>query len=82
MKNYLTLALLTALAAPLAGCGISGGLKTPPPIWGEANPDIPVEADADAAVDPAQSVTSDNPLDDEDEDDDDIGYGVDVADTP
>jgi predicted small lipoprotein YifL len=82
MKNYLMLALLLALAAPLAGCGISGGLKTPPPIWGEANADMPVEADGDAAVDPAQTVTSDNSLDDDDDDDNDIGYGVDVADTP
>ena len=80
MKNYLMLALFLALAAPLAGCGISGGLKTPPPIWGEAKVDMPVETDTDATVDPAQTVTSDNPLDDED--DDDVGYGVDVADTP
>ena len=80
MKNYLMLALFLALAAPLAGCGISGGLKTPPPIWGEAKADMPVETDTDATVDPAQTVTSDNPLDDEE--DDDVGYGVDVADTP
>ena len=80
MQNSFIFAILLALAAPLAGCGISGGLKTPPPIWGEANPDMPVETDEDATIDPAQTVISDNPLDDEE--DDDVGYGVDVADTP
>lgn len=69
-----------AFAAPLSGCGISGGLKTPPPIWGEANVDAPAETDAEGAADAATTTASDNPLDQRD--DDDIGYGVDVADTP
>lgn len=79
MKNCLTLALLLALAAPLAGCGISGGLKTPPPIWGDAKVDAAAQTDVDGAVDETEAATSDNPLDAED---DEIGYGVDVADTP
>lgn len=79
MKNCLTLALLLALAAPLAGCGISGGLKTPPPIWGDVKVDAPTETEAADAADETDVATSDNPLDAED---DEIGYGVDVADTP
>lgn len=69
-----------AFAAPLSGCGISGGLKTPPPIWGDATVDADVDTGAEDATDDAAVATSDNPLAQQDEDD--IGYGVDVADTP
>lgn len=69
-----------AFAAPLSGCGISGGLKTPPPIWGDAKVDASAQTDVEGAPDEAATVTSDNPLDTQE--DDDIGYGVDVADTP
>lgn len=81
MKRLTTTALLLAFAAPLSGCGITGKLKTPPPIFGEAKADVVVDAAADNDPDTVETtvVTSDNPLDRADED---IGYGVDVADTP
>jgi hypothetical protein len=82
MKRFLTLTLLLAFAAPLSGCGISGGLKTAPPLWGDAMAEKVADDAAADGVDGADATperASDNPLDD---DDDEIGYGVDVADTP
>lgn len=79
MKRILTAALLLAFAAPLAGCGISGGLKTPPPIWGDAKTDVAAD-DATEADDSSTTTVSDNPLDTPV--DERAGYGVDVADTP
>lgn len=95
MKRFVTSALLLAFAAPLSACGISGPLKTPPPVWGQAKP-LPAANDAgvtevdanDAATaddDMAVKPVSTNPLDalaNDDEDDDKVGYGANVADTP
>lgn len=78
MKRFLTAAVLLAFAAPLAGCGISGSLKTPPPIWGDAKADdaaTTTDSDTDATTTAADDLR-DAPVEDE------IGYGVDVADTP
>ncbi|WP_189496326.1 hypothetical protein [Algimonas arctica] len=84
MKHRLKLALLLAFVAPLSACGISGGLKTAPPLWGEAMAEKVADdaAVVDAAVvdAAAQTASSDNPLDADD--DDDVGYGIDVADLP
>lgn len=84
MKRCLNFALLLAFAAPLSACGISGGLKTPPPLWGEARVDQAVDDAATTAagdvVEPDSNVSTDNPFDPENEDE--FGYGVDVADTP
>lgn len=79
MKRILTAALLLAFVAPLSGCGISGGLKTPPPIWGDAKTDVAAD-DATETDEASPTLTSDNPLDTPIEDR--AGYGVDVADTP
>lgn len=84
MKNCLKFALLLAFAAPLSACGISGGLKTPPPLWGETTAaktadDAAVEA-AEAALDAASTTSSDTPFNSNNSDG--VGYGVDVADTP
>lgn len=68
MTRLMLILLLLAFAAPLSGCGIKGGLDTPPPLWGE-------EVSADTPAD-AQS-----PDEDEDENEG-VGYGVDVADQP
>ncbi|MGJ8560662.1 MAG: hypothetical protein ACSHX3_10535 [Litorimonas sp.] len=85
MKRCLNFALLLAFAAPLSACGISGGVKTAPPLWGDAMADKVAEDAATEAVtneaDAASNPSSDNRLD-VDEDEDEIGYGVDVADTP
>lgn len=84
MKRCLNLALLLAFAAPLSACGISGGLKTPPPLWGEAmaekTADDAAATTAGDDLEPASTAPSDNPFDPENEDE--VGYGVDVADTP
>jgi len=68
MTRLMLIVLLLAFAAPLSGCGIKGGLDTPPPLWGEeVSTDTPADAQAQ----------------DEDEDENEgVGYGVDVADQP
>jgi predicted small lipoprotein YifL len=66
MTRLMLIVLLLAFAAPLSGCGIKGGLDTPPPLWGEeVSTDTPADAQAQ----------------DEDENEG-VGYGVDVADQP
>lgn len=84
MKRCLNFALILAFAAPLSACGISGGMKTAPPLWGDAMADKVADDAATAEVvneaDTVSTPSSDNPLDAEDEED--VGYGVDVADTP
>jgi predicted small lipoprotein YifL len=52
--------LLLAFVAPLTACGITGNLKTPPPVWGE-------KTDADM---PDETTSADS-LDTDDEEDDD-----------
>ena len=82
MKRIATAALILAFVAPLSGCGITGNLKTPPPIWGEPTAaEVPDETTAAQSVEDADDtvIQSDNPLDD---DDTEPGYGVDVADQP
>jgi len=42
MRRHLTpLLLLTAFA--LTGCGVTGSLKTPPPLFGDENKGLPAE---------------------------------------
>ena len=66
----------------MSGCGIKGGLATPPPLWGEGS-DARVPDDNSAA----ESVeNADDPIDEPDtpfsggalEDDEEPGYGVDI----
>ena len=74
MTRLLKLLFAIALFMPLTACGIKGGLKTPPPVWGS-------EADA-AQSDEADTASSDTETDLLEEDEEDVGYGVDVAGTP
>lgn len=60
LNLYLTLALLLG-SASLTGCGIKGSLKTPPPLWGEAQNQVGEKPDED-------SVVSESPIDDEQDD--------------
>ena len=57
---YLTLALLLG-SVSLTACGIKGPLKTPPPLWGEAQNEVDEKPDED-------SVISESPIDDEQDD--------------
>ena len=69
MQRWLTFILLSLFALALAGCGIKGGLKTPPPLWGD---DVAQAEEADA-----------QDADPETEDElEDLSYGVDVANNP
>lgn len=77
MKRILTSALLLAFAAPLSGCGITGDLKTPPPIWGE---EAAVTPEGETTQTAETETVSDNPLDKPV--DENVGYGVNVADQP
>lgn len=80
MKRFVTSALLLAFAAPLSACGISGPLKTPPPVWGEAKP---LSAASEAEVTESEATETGAEAEANDvEDDEDIGYGANVADTP
>ena len=68
MQRWLTFLFLTLLTLPLVGCGIKGGLKTPPPLWGD---------------DVAQVEETTEETDAESEEEmEDLGYGVDVANNP
>lgn len=75
MKRSLSAILLLLFAAPLSACGITGSLKTPPPLFGEVNT---TDAETEEAVDTSEAI---EPIDAIDEDDR-PRYGVDVADTP
>jgi predicted small lipoprotein YifL len=77
MKRILTSALLLAFAVPLSGCGITGDLKTPPPIWGE---EVADKTQDDTTQTAETETVSDNPLDKPV--DENVGYGVNVADQP
>jgi len=74
MTRLMLILLLLTFAAPLSGCGIKGGLDTPPPLWGDSAR-VDATADTQSAPDPLA-----NPLDENE--DEDVGYGVDVADQP
>lgn len=60
LTTGLTLALLLG-SLVLTGCGIKGGLKTPPPLWGEPRNEVDKKPDED-------SVTNDSPIDDTEDD--------------
>lgn len=79
MKCCLTVILLLAFAAPLSACGLTGTLKTPPPIWGsDKTATAPGEASSgdDAVTTSPVETVFDDPIEDE------LGYGASVADTP
>lgn len=66
MQRWFLLLLISFVSLLLTGCGIKGGLDTPPPLWGE---------------EVAQADTKDEDTD-VDADDNVPGYGVDVAKNP
>lgn len=68
MQRWLTFLLLSLFAIILTGCGIKGGLKTPPPLWGD---DV-------AQVEEGQEETEEEAEDEME----DLSYGVDVAKNP
>ena len=52
MRRHLTpLLLLTAFA--LTGCGVTGNLKTPPPLFGNENKALPAEPSESAGEEEA-----------------------------
>lgn len=67
MQRWLTFILLVLFALFLTGCGIKGGLQTPPPLWGDE-------------VAQADDVAAETDLAAVEEEEDDLTYGVDVAD--
>ncbi len=74
MRSWLSITTLLVLSGTaLSGCGIKGGLDTPPPLWGGG--------DKEASVQDEQTVaeTTEDALEDGLEEDE-LGYGVDVAD--
>ena len=68
MQRWLIFLLIALFALPLAGCGIKGGLKTPPPLWG------------DEVAQLEEGVTEED-VESEDELED-LTYGVDVSNNP
>ena len=67
MQRWLTFLLIALFALPLAGCGIKGGLKTPPPLWGDEVAQLDETAE--------EEVASEDELED-------LTYGVDVSNNP
>ncbi|MEM7729668.1 MAG: hypothetical protein AAF311_10390 [Pseudomonadota bacterium] len=86
MQRALPILALVLAAAALSGCGIRGGLKTPPPLWGDGTTgQVPTETTTaesqDTADDPIdQSPIGTDPL--REPEDEDFGYGVDVTRAP
>jgi predicted small lipoprotein YifL len=89
MQRATSLLLLSCLSLALSGCGIKGGLKTPPPLWGPGSVqdsgqdtgEVPDENTTAESLD-----TSDDPLDEpgpggplDEPEDEDFGYGDDVT---
>jgi predicted small lipoprotein YifL len=74
MSRFLKSLILLSLVAPLSGCGIKGGLKTPPPLWGADNTSGEDMADEQTEAPEAETEAT--------SDDADFGYGVDVTRKP
>lgn len=74
MRSWLSIITLLALSGTaLSGCGIKGGLDTPPPLWGGEDKEASVQDD-EAVAETTEDATEDGLEEDE------LGYGVDVAD--
>lgn len=69
MRRWFSLFFISLFAVSLSGCGIKGGLKTPPPLWGDNV--------AQTEAEPSETDVAST-----EDDIDDIGYGVDVSKNP